>query len=81
VLPNKTNFNKIAFKWKVNDFAVWSNGVEVITDTSGTTFSEGILNRLGFDGGDGSNNFFGKVRNIQVYKTALSDTQLDDLTS
>jgi hypothetical protein len=73
------NYNKIALKYKVNDFAVWLNGTEVITDTSGSAPIG--LNSLKFDRGDGANNFRGKVRNLQVYKTALSDTQLDDLTS
>ena len=80
-LANKTNFNKIAFKWKVNDFAVWSNGTEVITDTSGTTFSSGILNRITFEGATGSNNFYGKVKQLQVFKTALTDTELATLTT
>ena len=80
-LANKTNFNKIAFKWKVNDFAVWSNGTEVITDTSGTTFSSGTLNTISFEGATGGNNLFGKVKQLQVYKTALTDAQLTSLTS
>ena len=31
------NFNKIAVKYKENDFALWVNGLEVGTDTSGNT--------------------------------------------
>jgi len=77
--PNLAQFNKIAIKYKVNDFAVWFNGTEVVTDTSGDVPTG--MTRLGFDGGSGGDDFFGEVRNIQVYKTALSDTQLDDLTS
>ena len=80
-LANKTNFNKIAFKWKVNDFAVWSNGTEVLTDTFGATFSSGTLNRITFEGVTGGNNLYGKVKQLQVYKTALTDAQLAALTS
>ena len=29
---------KAAVKYKANDFALWVNGVEVNTDTSGATF-------------------------------------------
>ena len=75
----QTNFNKIAVKWKVNDMAVWLNGSEVATDVSGAAPIG--LNELSFQRGDDSNWFFGKVRQIQVYKTALSDTQLGALTT
>lgn len=75
----QTNFNKIAVKWKVNDMAVWLNGSEVDTDVSGAAPIG--LNELSFQRGDDSNWFFGKVRQIQVYKTALSDAQLGALTT
>jgi len=70
---------KIALKWKVNDFAVWVNGVEVATDTSGTTPIG--LSQISFDRGDGTQNYFGKVKQLQVYDTALTDPQLEALTS
>ena len=71
--------NKVAFKWKTGDFALWINGVEVATDT--TAFVTSGLNRLAFDQGTTGNTFFGKVKQLQVYKTALSDEQLTSLTS
>ena len=76
-----TNFNKFAFKYKQNDFALWINGSEVITDTSGNTFAAGTLNKLGFVRGDNTEYLFGKVRQLQVYKTALTDAQLTSLTT
>ena len=40
------------------------------------------LNRLGFDDGDGAGNeFFGKVKQLQIFKTALSDSELATLTT
>ena len=69
---------KIALKWKVNDFAVWVNGVEVATDTLGTAPIG--LSQISFDRGDGTQNYFGKVKQLQVYKTALTDEQLIQLT-
>tara|TARA_Y100000593_G_scaffold83984_1_gene158782 strand:- start:260 stop:2407 length:2148 start_codon:yes stop_codon:yes gene_type:complete len=75
----QTNYNKIALKWKVNDMALWLNGSEVDTDSS-VTVPIG-LDTLDFNRGDDANWFFGKVRQIQVYKTALSDTQLGALTT
>jgi len=78
VLSDETAFSKIAVKWKLNDFALWVDGVERATDTSGNSPSG--LNRLAFDNADVTD-FFGKVRQLQVFKTALSDTQLAALTT
>ena len=74
-------FNKMAIKWKQNDFAWWVNGVKIHTDTSGNTFSANTLNRLGFDRGDGFTQLESKVKQLQVYKTALTDLELESLTS
>jgi len=73
------DFNKVALKYKENDFSIWINGVERGTDTSGATPTS--MNRLALDNGSGSENLFGKVKQLQVYKTALTDTQLAALTS
>jgi hypothetical protein len=78
-ITNSLSFNKIAFKYKINDFALWVNGVEVATDLSGSVPIG--LNRLTFDNGEGTFPFFGKVKQLQVYKTALTDTQLAALTT
>ena len=73
------DFHKIAIKWKLNNFAVWIDGVEVATDTSGN--APVGLDRIVFDVGNDTLDFFGKVKQLQVYKTALTDTQLAALTS
>ena len=78
-LTDETVFSKMAFKWKANDFAFWIDGVEVGTDTSGSVPSG--LNRLALDRQLNTNTFFGKVKQLQVYKTALTDAQLTSLTS
>ena len=76
-----TEFLKIAFKYKTNDFALWINGVEVDTDTLGSTDAVGI-NALSFDRLNTNNTqFYGKVRNVQVFTEALTDEQLEKLTS
>jgi hypothetical protein len=80
-LTDAKDFNKIAFKYKENDFALWVNGVEVGTDTSGITFTSSTLNKLSFDRGDGGNALFGKVKQLQVFKTALTDSELATLTT
>ena len=80
-IADTTAFNKYAFKWKSGDYAFWINGIEVLTDSSSTVFGSNVLNQIEFSfpslGGGGSNS---KVKQLQVYKTALTDTQLTSLT-
>ena len=74
----QTDFNKVAFKYKENDFALWINGVEAGTDTSGITATTGTLNELAFFG----NNlpFYGKTKALAVFPY-LSDSELQSLTT
>jgi len=74
-----TQNNKIAIKYKLNDMSIWLNGSEVVTDTSGN-MPVG-LDRLNFDGGNLSNDFYGKTKCVAVYKEALTDAQLTALTT
>ena len=76
-----TSFNKIAFKYKENDFSVWINGFEVLTDTSGITFPNGTLTELAFDGGDGGSDFYGNTKQLQYYNSALTDSELEKISS
>jgi len=74
-----TIFNKVAVKWKAGDYAIWVNGVEVLTSTSATIPT--AMNKLSFDFGDGGLDFYGEIKQLQVYKTALTDEQLTSLTT
>jgi hypothetical protein len=82
-VTNTTDYNKIAFKWKVNDFALWINGVEVATDTSGGVIAANTLNRIDFHNQANSSvqNFYGKVKALAVFNEALSDSELTQLTT
>jgi len=80
-LTNVKQFNKIAIKWKQDDFAWWVNGVQIHEDLSGSTFASGVLNKLNFNNGIENFPFEGKVRNVQVFTEALTDEQLEKLTS
>jgi hypothetical protein len=80
-LSNTANINKFAYKWKSGDFALWVNGVEVDTDTNTTMISSNTLDELDFNAGGGGSNFYGKVKDLKVYNTALTDTELQNLTS
>ena len=76
---NQTNQNKFAIKYKQNDFALWSNGFEVATDNSGNTPVG--LNKINFDFGQGSFDFYGKTSQVQYFNTVLTDSELETLTS
>jgi hypothetical protein len=78
VFSDILQYNKIAFQYKANDFKMFANGVLVATDTAGTVPSG--LNKLDFSWA-GNNNFYGNVKAVAVYKTALTDTELANLTS
>ena len=80
-VTSSKDFHKIAVKWKVNDFALWVDGVEVGSDTSGSSFPADTLNSLSLDDGGGASKFLGKVKQLQVFKTALTDTELATLTT
>ena len=77
-----TKNTKIAFKYKQNDFALWVDGFKQGTDTDGVTFPSGTLNNFDFnDNGTGGNPFYGKTKELAVFKEALTDAELETLTS
>jgi hypothetical protein len=80
-LTDSTQFIKFAFKYKENDCAFWINGIKVGTDNTATAFAADTLDSLRFDSGAGSSDFYGKVQNLMVFPSALSDTELLALTT
>jgi len=78
-----SNFLKVAVKWKTNDVALWVNGVEIGVDSSFTTFNANVLNRLNLTGATTTTSqyFYGNVKDLKVYNTALTDSELQALTS
>ena len=76
--PDLTQYNKIALKYKANDMALWFNGSEVATDTSGTMPSGMFV----FETNRGDQfEFNGKIKCLAVYKEALTDAELTCLTT
>ena len=76
---NKTNNNKIAFKYKDNDFAIWVNGTKAVTSSSGAAPLK--LSNLRFEDANGGNDWYGKCKQLMTFKTALTDSELETLTS
>jgi len=87
-LPDETLFNKIAVRYKANDITLWVDGESRGTPITSATIP--TFTALKFDSGIGASPFFGKVKQLQVYDTALggspynatlSNTRLAALTS
>ena len=71
---------KVAFLYKQNDFKMYVNGVLIASDTNGSIGSF-TLDRLTFDNSNGVNPFYGNVKDLRVYNTALTDQELINLTT
>jgi len=80
-VPDITNFNKVLIRYSLNNIAFWVNGYKLSEVLSTTSMPIG-LNELSFDNvGGGSEKFFGKTREVQYFDSALTDAQLETLTS
>ena len=77
-----TDFNKVAFSYKENDFKVYINGSLVSTDTSGSVWTSGTITKLSLSEISTSAGLFnGNVKSVAVFKEALTDAELQKLTS
>ena len=74
----QNQINKIACKYKLGDYALWINGEEKVTTKKGNLHSG--LNVMAFDDG-ALNDFYGKVKDLRYYDTALTDAELTELTT
>ena len=79
-VPSLLDYHKICLKYKASDFALWVDGFEVNTNTTVNDTPSG-LNQLDFDRADGVNDFYGKTKQLMTFKTALTDNELETLTS
>ena len=82
-----TNQSKVAISWKSGRYVMYIDGIKATNYTTGseteaTTFDAGDLKNLQFSPNHNStsNLFHGKVKQLQVYKEALSDDELTILT-
>ena len=72
--------NKIALKYKTNNFQLWVNGIKVNVDTDGNT-SALALEDVGFLAFKTGQPFYGNTKQLAVFKEALTDSELEALTS
>jgi hypothetical protein len=77
---NRTLNHKISLKYNVNDFALWIDGFKVSSVSSGAVPLS--LSKLQFsDMNVSSAPFYGNTKQIQYFPTALTDSELETLTS
>tara|TARA_B110000977_G_scaffold143019_1_gene181645 strand:- start:1929 stop:3134 length:1206 start_codon:yes stop_codon:yes gene_type:complete len=76
------NYYKVALKYKLNDFSFYVNGVKTDTDTTGNVFVPNTLNNLsGYRFDANINKLNSSLKDIRVYKTVLTDAELQALTT
>ena len=80
ILADETDFSKIAFVWKINRFELWVDGVKRAEDLSGSVNTANTMNDLSFSRLFG-NVFYGKVKSVITFYTALTDAELECLTT
>ena len=76
---SSNNYYKISLKYKENDISVWVNGFELYDVNNGSMPSN--LNTLEFNSDGDANPFYGNTKQLQYFDTALTDTDLEELTS
>ena len=72
-------YNKVAIKYGATGTKFFINGFELGVDADDSSFSG--IDTLDFDATGSSNYFFGKTRELQYFDSALTDAQLETLTS
>jgi len=81
ILTNKTEVTKVAIKWKQDDFSFFVNGVLINNQLSGNVTSAGTLNQINFGFPTVSNQFRGHLKSLICFSTALSNAELETLTT
>ena len=76
---NVLDFNKIAYKYKNLDNQLWVNGFLLDTSNNTNILNGVTLDNLGFDAN--ASDFYGTTKEVIAFNEALSDTELEALTS
>ena len=82
-LPKKTvditSLNKVALSYNTNDNHFWLNGFKLASNT--TIGDIGQPTELEFEASYGLEEFYGNTKQVQYFNTALTDSELEKLTS
>jgi hypothetical protein len=76
---NQSGVFKVAFAYKLNDFAFYVNGVQIGTDVSGTVPTTNRID-IGATGG-GDNQFNDHIRAVALFPTRLDNATLASITT
>jgi len=80
IIVNPYETNKLALQYKANEYKVFINGIkQTVVQRSNLPIG---LNTISFNRGIAStDDFYGKTKQIQYYNSALTDSELETLTS
>ena len=75
-------FAKVAIRYKSGEITAFVNGSQSFTNSSTFTFN-GKLDKFGFVPYDSavSNTFYGRVKDIKVFRRTLTDSEMTELTN
>ena len=80
-IVNQEEFNKICLKYKSGDTDIYFNGFKILSSATTFTHSGNSLSELEFQYYNNTLPFYGKTKEVSVFKTALTDSELESLTS
>ena len=80
-LSNELGLNKYAFRWSNNNFSLWINGTKELEQLNGSTATSSVFSELNFALGNGFDDFYGNVKQVLTFNTALTDTECIALTT
>jgi hypothetical protein len=75
-----TDFHKVAIKYEDNNTKFFANGNQIGSTETTQTVPSG-LSQIKFTSGLNSDRFYGKVKDLRVYNTLLTDLELQELTT
>jgi len=78
-VSDETSFNKMAVRYKTNDITLWVDGESRGTPITSVTIP--TFTALKSNSGSGSSTFYGKVKQLQIYDTYLSNGDMQILTT
>lgn len=76
---NSSNINKILISYKQNKFSTFINGIKTFSDVIGNTPTG--LNNIRFSDTNSSADFYGNIKQLQYFDTALTDSELEKISS
>ena len=75
-----TNNNKLALKYSATSTKFFVNGFQIGSTDTSSTMPIG-LSELAFDDGGGGSDFYGKTKQLMTFNQALTDSELEQITS